>query len=82
MRIHDYTNLSISFARDLVDEITAAASIAGMSRSHMIANAVELYLRALRYEPERLRDLENAYDLRQSPRCRPHKGGDDTCPSI
>lgn len=73
MRIKYYLPTCVSLPGDLIEEVTATADREGKSRSHLIANAIEFYLRALRDDPAALHAAEVAYGIAESPRRKEHR---------
>lgn len=72
MGIKLYYPTCVSLPRDLIEEVTSTADREGKSRSHLIANAIEFYLRALRDDPSALHAAEAEYGIAESPKRKEH----------
>lgn len=73
MRSKYYLIRSFTVERGTYENICRIAAETKRSRSHIVGNALYLYINAFTYDREKLEHMEKAYDLQKSPRLRKEK---------
>lgn len=73
MRSKHYLIRSFTIERGTHENLCQIAADTKRSRSHIVGNALYLYINAYTYDREKLERMEKAYDLQKSPRLRKEK---------
>ena len=73
MRSKYYLIRSFTIERGTYESLCRIAAETKRSRSHIVGNALYLYIKAFTYDQEKLERMEKAYDLQKSPRLRKEK---------
>lgn len=73
MRSKNYLIRSFTVERGTYENLRQIAEDTNRSKSHIVGNALYLYIKAFTYDREKLERMEKAYDLQKSPRLRKEK---------
>ena len=73
MRCKNYTIHTFTVERRAFESLCQIAAETKRSRSHVVGNALYLYIKAYTYDREKLERMEKAYDLQKNPRLRKEK---------